>query len=174
MAINEGSEDTVHDLLADLAGLKRAAGSRNPEALLSLVAGFGSVAWDRLFSGSRPRELHEFREVRRERHSAPSTAGDLLFHIRARKIDLCFELATLVMNRLQKSVAVNDETHGFKYFDQRDLLGFVDGAENPTGSAAAKAVEVGEEDPEFSSSSYVVVQKYFHFRLVSCARQLSF
>ena len=55
-----------------------------------------------------------------------------------------------------------DEVHGFKYFDDRDLLGFVDGTENPTGSAADAAVTVGAEDPDFEGSSYVIVQKYVH------------
>jgi putative iron-dependent peroxidase len=85
-----------------------------------------------------------------------------LFHIRAAQADLCFELASQIMDRLRGSVAVVDEVHGFKYFDDRDLLGFVDGTENPTGEAAAAAVAVGEEDPEFAGSSYVIVQKYLH------------
>ena len=66
------------------------------------------------------------------------------------------------MDRLVDAVAVVDEVHGFKYFDDRDLLGFVDGTENPTGAAAAAAVTVGAEDPDFSGSSYVIVQKYVH------------
>jgi putative iron-dependent peroxidase len=77
-------------------------------------------------------------------------------------MDLCFELASQVMNRLDGCVTVVDETHGFKYFDMRDLLGFVDGTENPVGRAAAAAVTVGGEDPLFAGSSYVLVQKYVH------------
>ena len=41
------------------------------------------------------------------------------------------------MERLAGAVTVCDEVHGFRYFDDRDLLGFVDGSENPTGPAAA-------------------------------------
>jgi putative iron-dependent peroxidase len=158
----DGAEDEVHDFFADLSGLQRSVGFRVPEALLSVVAGIGSAAWDRLFSGPRPRELHVFREVRSGKHVAPSTAGDLLFHIRARQMDLCFEVATLIMDRLRRCVVVVDETHGFKYFDERDLLGFVDGTENPVGRAAMDAALVGAEDPDFSGSSYVIVQKYLH------------
>jgi putative iron-dependent peroxidase len=91
-----------------------------------------------------------------------STPGDLLFHIRATQADLCFELASLIMDRLAESVVAVDEVHGFKYFDDRDLLGFVDGTENPTGEAATVAVTVGEEDADFAGSSYVIVQKYLH------------
>ena len=91
-----------------------------------------------------------------------STPGDLLFHIRARQIDLCFELAAQLMDRLASSVTVADEVYGFKYFDERDLLGFVDGTENPTGQAARAAVFIGAEEPDFAGGSYVIVQKYLH------------
>jgi putative iron-dependent peroxidase len=86
----------------------------------------------------------------------------LLFHIRAKRFDLCFELATQIMARIGHAVSPADEVHGFRYFDDRDLIGFVDGTENPTGQAAVDAVLVGDEDPEFAGGSYVVVQKYLH------------
>ncbi|HEY5266131.1 MAG TPA: Dyp-type peroxidase [Acidimicrobiales bacterium] len=162
MTMREGAENEVRDLLADVSGLQRTVGFRVPEALLSVVAGVGARAWDRLFSGPRPRDLHEFHEVRGEKHAAPSTPGDVMFHVRARQMDLCFEVAALIMDRLRGSVVVVDETHGFKYFDERDLLGFVDGTENPVGRAAADAALVGAEDPDFIGSSYVIVQKYLH------------
>jgi porphyrinogen peroxidase len=160
--IAAGAEETVRDLLADLSGLVRTVGFRVPTAGLTLVTGIGSNAWDRLFVGARPAELHPFRELHGRRHHAASTPGDLLFHIRAAQADLCFELAAQIMDRLAGSVVVVDEVHGFKYFDDRDLLGFVDGTENPTGAAAAAAVAIGPEDAEFTGSSYVIVQKYLH------------
>jgi putative iron-dependent peroxidase len=101
-------------------------------------------------------------ELTGRRHRAPATPGDLLFHLRARREDLCFELARLIMERLDGAVTVVDEVHGFKYFDDRDLLGFVDGSENPEGRAAADAVLIGDEDPGFAGGSYVIVQKYLH------------
>ncbi|TXS12152.1 Dyp-type peroxidase, partial [Streptomyces sp. adm13(2018)] len=96
------------------------------------------------------------------RHRAPATPGDLLFHVRARRMDLCFELARLITESLGAAVTVVDEVHGFAYFDERDLLGFVDGSENPGGRVAAEATHVGDEDPGFRGGSYVVVQKYLH------------
>ncbi len=160
--VDTGGEAAVRDLLADLSGLERTVGFRVPDAGLALVTGIGSDAWDRLFAGPRPAELHPFREVAGERHRAAATPGDLLFHIRAAQTDVCFELASLIMDRLAGWVTVVDEVHGFKYFDDRDLLGFVDGTENPVGRAAAEAVTVGGEDPDFAGSSYVIVQKYLH------------
>jgi putative iron-dependent peroxidase len=162
VTINPGAEPAVRDFLADVSALLRAVGFRVPAGDLSCVVGVGSAAWDRLFSGPRPAELHPFVELTGERHRAVATPGDLLFHIHAKQMDLCFELATQFMNRLAGSVAVADEVHGFKYFDERDLLGFVDGTENPTGEAARAAAFVGRGDPEFAGGSYVIVQKYVH------------
>jgi putative iron-dependent peroxidase len=77
-------------------------------------------------------------------------------------MDLCFELAGQIMNRLRGKVTIVDEVHGFKYFDERDLLGFVDGTENPTGRVAYDAVIIGSSDDAFAGGSYVIVQKYLH------------
>ncbi len=157
-----GGEDTVRGLLEDVAGIRRSVAFRAPDDQLTCVVGIGSAAWDRLFGGPRPRGLHPFVELNGERHRAPSTPGDLLFHVRARRMDLCFEMVRVVAERLAGAVAVVDEVHGFKYFDERDLLGFVDGSENPEGQLAADSVFVGDEDPEFAGGSYVTVQKYLH------------
>jgi putative iron-dependent peroxidase len=161
-SVNPGGEGGVRDLLPDLAGLRRSVGFREPTAVLSCVVGIGSQAWDRLFAGPRPASLHPFREIVGDRHRAVSTPGDLLFHIRAGQMDVCFELASQIMQRLAGAVTVVDEVHGFKYFDDRDLLGFVDGTENPSGAAATAAVSIGGEDPAFAGGSYVIVQKYLH------------
>lgn len=155
------AEAAVRKLAADLSGLLRAVGFRDLDGGLSCVMGIGSEAWDRLFGGPRPRDLHPFREIRGSHH-AVSTPGDLLFHIRATRMDLCFELATQIMKRLNGSVEVVDEVHGFTYFDDRDLIGFVDGTENPVDAAAVAATIIGAEDADFAGGSYVIVQKYLH------------
>ncbi|HEY3717319.1 MAG TPA: Dyp-type peroxidase [Jatrophihabitantaceae bacterium] len=162
LTIEGGGEAATRDLLADLSGLQRSVGFRALDGGLTCVAGIGSAAWDRLFGSPRPASLHPFRELTGERHHAPSTPGDLMFHIRAVRMDLCFELATHIVGRLAGAATVVDEVPGFRYFDDRDLLGFVDGTENPAAFAAETAVTVGDEDPAFRGSSYVIVQKYLH------------
>jgi putative iron-dependent peroxidase len=162
LTIDDGGESTVVDLLADLSGLARTVAFRALDGGLAVVAGVGSDAWDRIFSGPRPGELHPFHELEGDRHRAVATPGDLLFHIRSATMDLCWELASLVVGRLAGAATVVDEIHGFKYFDERDLLGFVDGTENPTGQAAAVAVTIGDEDSAFAGGTYVIVQKYLH------------
>jgi porphyrinogen peroxidase len=164
VTINPGQENRapVLSLCADLSALLRAVGFRALDGALSCIMGFGSDAWERLFGLPRPAELHPFREIRSGPRHAVSTPGDLIFHIRAKRMDLCFELAMQIMARLESAVTTADEVQGFRYFDERDLLGFVDGTENPTGRAAADAVFIGDEDPGFTGGSYVIVQKYLH------------
>ena len=162
LTVGPGSEEEVRDVLADVTGLKRSVGFRIPEGGLTCVVGLGAQLWDRLFDRSRPAGLHPFRALTGQKHTAVATPGDLLIHIRAHHFDLCFELAQRLTERLRAHAKVVDEVHGFKSFDERDLLGFVDGTENPEGSSAAAAVVIGDEDPEFSGGSYVIVQKYVH------------
>ncbi len=162
LTVDPGAEEAVRDLLSDLSGLRRSVGFRVPEAELTCVLGMGAALWDRLFGPPRPAGLHTFREQNGSTHRAPATAGDLLFHIRAHRMDLCFELAQVLADRLGPYAQVVDEVHGFRSFDERDLLGFVDGTENPEGPARRAAVLVGEEDAEFAGGSYVIVQKYLH------------
>ena len=160
--IDEGGEEIVHKALPDISGLVRAIGFRDPAKRLSVVASIGSKAWDRLFAGPRPAELHPFAELCGPRHTAPATPGDLLFHVRAESLDFCFELATRLVDAMAGAITVVDEVHGFRFFDNRDLLGFVDGTENPDGPLAVSATQIGNEDPDFAGSCYVHVQKYVH------------
>ena len=162
--INPGteSEGTARQLCTDMSGLVKAVGFRDLSGRLSCVTGIGATAWDRLTGQPRPAGLHPFRELRAGSRHAVSTPGDLMFHLRATRMDLCFELARLITERLDGAATMIDEVHGFSFFDERDLLGFVDGTENPTGPAAARAAIIGDEEPAYTGGSYVIVQKYLH------------
>ncbi len=160
--LGDGNRSLIRSFCADLSALVRSVGFRELEGSLSCVLGFGSDAWDRIFGKPRPAELHKFREIQAEKRHAVSTPGDMLFHIRAQRMDLCFELATRIMARLGAAVSPVDEVHGFRYFDSRDLIGFVDGTENPKAQEALDITLIADEDPAFTMGSYVIVQKYLH------------
>ncbi len=164
VSIKPGAEnrETIRSFCADLGGILRAVEFRDIEAGLTCIMAIGSEAWDRLFGAPRPANLHPFREIRSSDRHAVSTPGDLLFHIRAKRLDLCFELETQIMARIGAAVSPEDEVQGFRYFDDRDLLGFVDGTENPRGEAGMEFALVGDEDAAFAGGSYVIVQKYLH------------
>lgn len=153
---------TVREWCGDIAALTRSVGKRVPDGNLTCVCGFGSTAWDGLFGTPRPAALHPFQAVGVAGRMAVATPGDVLLHIRADRMDLCFELATQIMAALGDAVTVVDEVQGFRNFDMRSIIGFVDGTENPTGRKAVGFTIVGDEDPAFSGGSYVLVQKYLH------------
>ncbi|MFE3292361.1 Dyp-type peroxidase [Rhodococcus sp. NPDC059234] len=150
------------DVASDVGSLVRAVGFRELGGSLHCVVGIGSDFWDRFGAEGRPAGLHRFVPLTGEVHSAPGTPGDVLFHIKAARADLCFELGRQIVTALGAAATVVDEVTGFRYFDARDLLGFVDGTENPTGPDAGSAALIGAEDPAFAGGSYVIVQKYLH------------
>lgn len=124
---------SVRATLDSLDDLLKTVGFRALDEKLSCIAAIGSRLWDRLDPTERPAELKPFTPIDGPAHKAPSTAGDLLFHIRAERVDLCFELTKLLLDGLGDAARVVDETSGFRYFDARDLLGFIDGTANPVG-----------------------------------------
>ena len=152
----------VCSVLGELDDLVKTVGFRDLGGRLSCIAGIGRDLWDRLSPNRRPQELKPFAPIKGAVHSAPSTPGDLLFHIRAERSDMCFEFERILLDRLGPDVTVVDEVTGFRYFDARDLLGFIDGTANPTGLDLPASALVGEEDGDFAGGSYVVVQKYLH------------
>jgi porphyrinogen peroxidase len=160
--LGESSSGAARAICADVGGLVRAVGARDHQGALSCIVGIGSDAWDALFGDPRPAELHTLAEIVADSRRSVSTPGDLLFHIRADRMDLCFELAIQVVTRLAGAVSAVDEVHGFRYFDDRDLTGFVDGTENPVAQDAIDATSVGDEDAGFAGGSYVLVQQYVH------------
>ncbi len=156
--------EKIKDVCANFAALRRSRNNRFPAMQFSSVMGFGADAWKRLFPDRGvPEELETFKEIKGDKHTAVSTPGDLLFHIRASQMGLCFEFAALIDEKLKGVVEAIDETHGFRYLDGKSILGFVDGTENPgvDGNPYSFAV-IGDEDADFQGGSYVFVQKYIH------------
>lgn len=159
---DDASPARVRDWLAEVPTLTTGLGFRVPDDALGCVVGIGATLFDRLYDLPRPVGLHPFEPVVGATHTAPATPGDLLLHVRGRQLSPCFELASRLVARLEGAADVVDEVHGFGSFDRRDLLGFVDGTENPVGDGAAAAALIGDDDPAYAGGSYVVVQKYVH------------
>lgn len=156
---------TIRSTLASISSRAKNIYSRDSDAKFTCIVGIGASVWDSIFDNlARPNELHPFREVRGVKHTAISTPGDLLFHIRSERRDLCFEFERQLMDSFGDAVHLEDETVGFRYFDGRDLLGFVDGTANPVGPDVRPSVLVTAEDgnEHVQGGSYIVVQKYVH------------
>lgn len=153
---------TVRSTLSRVNSVAKNVSTRDLTASFACTVGIGSDVWDQITRLPRPAELKPFEEVKGAVHTAVSTPGDLLFHIRAERRDLCFEFERQLMDLLGDYVTVVDETIGFRYFDLRDLLGFVDGTANPVGPAVPASILVAEEDISATGGSYIVIQKYLH------------
>ena len=166
MAAGEGDAALagVRDTLGAVGDLVKNVGFRDLDGRLSCVVGIGSALWDRLSPGAGRRSSIRSPPIAGPVHAAPSTPGDLLFHIRAEREDMTLRArAPAARRRSATPPTVVDETTGFRYFDARDLLGFVDGTANPTGAELPDAALIAAEaDPDFAGGSYVVVQKYLH------------
>ncbi|SAK57652.1 Dyp-type peroxidase family protein [Caballeronia ptereochthonis] len=145
----------IDDLVKDLR-------IRANSGLFTCNVGISHRIWESLTGKPLPSELRPFREVRGAQHIAVATAGDLLYHIRAESMDLVIEFEKLLLEAFGDSVTAVDDVAGFRYFDGRDLLEFVDGTANPDGLDLPAATIVGDEDPDHAGGSYVVVQKYLH------------
>lgn len=163
--INHGEKATakIKELCGSFATIQRSMRNRFPKAQASTVIGFGADAWGHLFPGlPRPKELQTFKEIKGNRFTAPSTPGDIFFHIRAAHMDICYEMATLLRNALADAVTPVDEVHGFRMYDGRAIIGFVDGTENPDDEERTAFACIGAEDAQFEGGSYAFVQKYLH------------
>lgn len=148
---------------AGIPALVTRVGQADPRARLACTVGFGSEFWDVISPKARPAGLRPFRALSAPGRAAPSTGGDVLLHIVSRRHDLNFELARRARSQLGAAVEVMDEVHGFQYLDSRDLTGFIDGTENPSGAAARSAAAlIGADDRPFAGGSYVFTQRYVH------------
>lgn len=163
LADGTDAENRVKELCGSLTAIIRSMRNRFPQYEVSCVMGFGAQAWGRLFPEQpRPRELAVFEEIKGGKHTAVSTPGDLFFHIRAKRMDACYEVASMIGAALGRAASHIDEVHGFRYFDGRAIIGFVDGTENPEGGERRSFAAIGDEDAHFAGGSYAFVQKYLH------------
>ena len=166
VTVNENADATrtARSALASVTDVIKNVAIRDRDSLLTCIVGIGSDAWGKLTRFARPAELHPFQEVVGKKHTAISTPGDIFFHIRAERRDICFECERQLLDLFSGAVRVVDETNGFRYFDVRDLLGFVDGTANPVGCAKVpeSTVVSQQDDTQAAGGSYVMVQKYIH------------
>lgn len=153
---------TARDVVASTDDLIKDVRVRSAENLFICNVGISHRIWGPLTGRPLPGELAPFREIRGAAHTAVATPGDLLYHVRAESMDLIIEFEKILLEAFGNSVTVADETAGFRYFQGRDLLEFLDGTANPDGLGLSAATIVGNEDPAYAGGSYVVTQKYLH------------
>jgi putative iron-dependent peroxidase len=144
--------------------LNNSAETRFQDNSESCVMGIGYDAWLRLdLPSPLPKELQNFVPIVGKKHTAVSTRGDLHFHLRSfNNRGICFDMAAEISKVLTPVATSVEEVHGFRYWDGRSILGFVDGTENPHGKDRTFFGLVGDDDSVYKSGSYLFVQKYIH------------
>lgn len=136
---------------------------RDKDGYLRASFGFSSEAWDYLFPNApKPKELEPYETLKGDTYEMPATKGDLFFHIRANDEAVVYEAMSQFMLFLRDITTVVDETKGFRYFEGRAIVGFIDGTEAPETELASQYAIVGDEDPEFINGSYAFAQKWSH------------
>jgi len=155
--------DVFKRICALVINLNHSGEIRFPDSGATCVMGIGHDAWYRLrLPVPLPKELENFEPIIGQKHTAVSTKGDLHFHIRGINKSICYDMASAIADLLSPVAVCVEEVHGFRYWDGRSILGFVDGTENPQGSARAYFGLIGDEDPFYKEGSYLFVQKYIH------------
>ena len=150
-------------LCARIINLNNTAQARTLEPKASVVMGIGHEAWKKLrLPEPLPKELTGFQPIAGSKHTAVATPGDLHFHIRAADKSYCVDVVADISDLLSPVADCTEEVHGFRYWDGRSILGFVDGTENPYGDDRAFFGIVGHEDEAYRGGSYLFVQKYLH------------
>ncbi|WP_446666636.1 Dyp-type peroxidase [Flexivirga sp. B27] len=164
LTINEGDDamSAARSVVAGIDDLIKDVRIRSARNFFSCNVGIGHRVWADLTGKPAPKELKPFTEISGAKHTAIATPGDLLFHLRADDLGLIVEFEKLLLEAFGDAVTAVDDTAGFRYFDTRDLLEFVDGTANASGPETAANTVVGEEDPAYAGGSYVVTQKYLH------------
>lgn len=149
-------------VLAQVPLLTEQMARQYPDDQLSSVVSIGAGVWDALTGKAVPQQLAPFRARVLGRRKAPATPADILLHIRSERRDLNFELAREVLATAGDALRLVEEVPGFRYFDMRDMTGFVDGTENPEGEERAGVALVDSSDPAGEGGSYVLLQRFVH------------
>ena len=154
-------EEKIADCLAAINGIEKSINQKDLTAELSMSIGFSANAWPQLFSSSpMPAELHPFKEMSDDGRLFPATGGDIFVMIKSERIDLNFQAAKYIMKSFSQLATLIEDIQGYKYLDNRDMIDFVDGTENPTGEERARAVLVAEDQELHQGGSYLHVQRY--------------
>ncbi|UOE38904.1 Dyp-type peroxidase [Chryseobacterium oryzae] len=150
-------------LCALVINLNNSALDRFPDSKASCVMGIGYEAWLQLeLPQPLPKEFKKFQEIKGSKHTAVSTRGDLHFHIRADVKSFAYDMASVISDYIKEIADCVVEVQGFRYWDSRSILGFVDGTENPHGKDRERFAVVDDSDVQYEGGSYLFVQKYVH------------
>ncbi|HSI54206.1 MAG TPA: Dyp-type peroxidase [Ramlibacter sp.] len=151
---------------ADAQGIKDALGRLSPLANGSdVVLGVGPSLVAAL--GAEIPGLHEFPDMSGHGVKVPSTPGTLWCWVRGQDLGDLLHLTRKVQKALAPTFAVRHVVDAFRHAlgesgHGRDLTGYEDGTENPSGEAAEEAAFVHGQGEGLDGSSFVATQQWLH------------
>ncbi|MDD1779794.1 Dyp-type peroxidase [Enterovibrio sp. ZSDZ35] len=152
--------DEINDALSQLPGIEKSIRQKDPSAGLTMTLGFSDNAWPMLFPDlSKPAELHAFPEMQNGDRHFPSTPGDIFIMVKSERKDLNFQVAKYAAKALSSIAELIEDIQGYKYLDNRDMIDFVDGTENPIDEERVESVLISD-DETWVGGSYLIVQRY--------------
>ncbi|MGS0673607.1 Dyp-type peroxidase [Shewanella sp. 125m-1] len=151
----------IGDGIAAINGIEKSINQKDLTAGLNISIGFSANAWPQLFPDQpMPAELHQFPAMSNGERQFPSTSGDIFVMIKSERIDLNFQAAKYIRNGFEDIATLSEDIQGYKYLDNRDMIDFVDGTENPTGNERVESVLVAGDIALHQGGSYLHVQRY--------------
>jgi len=154
--INQAS---VTKAISEITNVQKSVSQKDNTCNLSITTGFSANGWQILFPNIEfPQGLKPFEEMKDGNRYFPATAGDIFFMIKSSRLDLNYQAAKYLVKFFSGIAVATEDIQGFKYLDDRDLIDFVDGTENPVGELRYKSILVA--DGTYKGGSFLTIQKY--------------
>lgn len=151
----------LKEKIEDLLDTRDRLITQHPNAEIKTAIAFGTELWAKLYAQS-PEGFKQLDPIQGA-FEMPIVPADVLIHIASQRSDICFTLSQAFFDGIQDKVEVLDERVCFRYFDGRDLTGFIDGTENPQFPAdRAETALLAEDAGIFADGSFVFAQRYIH------------
>lgn len=151
----------LKEKLGDLFDTRDRLITQHPQAQIKTAVAFGADLWQQLHTQS-PEGLKKLAPIEGS-FNMPAVPADVLIHLASARADICFALSQSFFAGIQDKVEVLDERVCFRYFDGRDITGFIDGTENPQfPDDRAETALLSEDAGIFQDGSFIFAQRYAH------------
>lgn len=135
--------------------------TQHPNAEIKTSVAFGPALWSKLHDQA-PEGFKQLDPIHGSFHM-PVVPADVLIHIAAARTDICFALSQSLFDGIADKIELLDERVCFRFFDGRDLTGFIDGTENPQfPDDRAETALLGDDANIFADGSFIFAQRYVH------------
>lgn len=135
--------------------------TQHPNDQIKTAIAFGPELWSQLYTETPT----GFKQLNPEQgaFNMPVEPADVFIHIASARADICFAMSQAFFAGIQTKVEVLDERPCFRFFDGRDMTGFIDGTENPQFPDDRAETALLPEDAEaFADGSFIFAQRYIH------------